>query len=78
MGTARRLAPTALSFIGEPVTFCMHPEDMEHFLQRHGFRITDLARSDELQDRYAPGARVITDESVYVLAAERLDDREES
>jgi methyltransferase (TIGR00027 family) len=77
LGTARRLAPSALSFIGEPVTFCMHPEDMEHFHARHGFGITDLASSRDLQDRYAPGERVVTDESVYVLAAERLDHREE-
>lgn len=76
MGTARRLAPSALSFIGEPVTFCMHPEDMTHFLERHGLRITDLARSHDLQERYVPGERAVVDESMYVLAAERLDQRE--
>jgi len=53
MGTARRLAPSALSFIGEPVTFCIHPEDMDPFLAPSRFRITDLAHSRELQDRYA-------------------------
>ena len=73
MGTARRLAPSALSFIGEPVTFCIHPEDMNDFLARHGLRITDLAMSDELQDRYARGERALVDESMYVLAAERID-----
>ena len=60
MGTARRLAPSALSFIGEPVTFCVHPEEMDHFLGRHGFRITDLALASELQDRYAPGDRALS------------------
>ena len=72
MGTARRLAPSALSFIGEPVTFAIHPEEMDHFLGRHGFRITDLVTAPELQDRYAPGERALSDASLYVLAAERV------
>lgn len=72
MGTARRVAPSALSFIGEPVTFGVHPEEMDHFLSRHGFRIIDLAQSRDLQDRYAPGERALLDESMYVLAAERI------
>jgi methyltransferase (TIGR00027 family) len=73
MGTARRLAPAALSFIGEPVTFFIHPEDMGDFLARHGFQITDLAMAGDLQDRYARGERALVDESMYVLAAERVD-----
>jgi methyltransferase (TIGR00027 family) len=73
MGTARRLAPSALSFIGEPVTFAIHPEEMDCFLGRHGFRITDLATAPELQHRYAPGERALSDASLYVLAAERVD-----
>ena len=72
MGTARRLAPSALSFIGEPVTFAVHPEEMDCFLGRQGFRITDLVTASELQDRYAPGERAISDASLYVLAAERV------
>jgi methyltransferase (TIGR00027 family) len=75
MGTARRLAPNALSFIGEPVTFFIHPEEMGCFLGRHGFRITDLVQADELQARYAADDRVLSDESLYVLAAERIDQR---
>lgn len=73
MGTARRLAPSALSFIGEPVTFAIHPEEMDCFLGRHGFRIVDLVTAPELQDRYAPGERALSDASLYVLAAERAD-----
>lgn len=75
MGTARRLAPNALSFIGEPVTFFIHPEEMDCFLSRHGFRITDLVEADELQARYAADDRVLSDASLYVLAAERVDQR---
>ena len=73
LGTARRLAPGALSFIGEPVTFGIHPEEMDHFLGRHGFRLIDIAVGDELRARYAAGQRALVDASVYVLAAERVD-----
>ncbi|MEY2477988.1 MAG: hypothetical protein QOG87_3303 [Actinomycetota bacterium] len=72
MGTARRLAPSALSFIGEPVTFSIHPEEMDHFLGRQGFEIAELATAPELQNRYAQGERALLDESMYVLAAERI------
>jgi methyltransferase (TIGR00027 family) len=71
-GTARRTAPSALSLIGEPVTFGVHPEDYDAFLQRHGFRIVDLALASELQARYAPDARAALDDSMYVLVAERI------
>ena len=57
--------------IGEPVTFAVHPEDYEAFLGRHGFGIVDLKRASELQARYAPGTRALSDDSMYVLLAER-------
>lgn len=72
LGTARRAAPGALSLIGEPVTFGVHPEDYEHLLSRHGFRVVDLALASELQARYAPTARATVDDSLYVLVAERI------
>ena len=72
MGSARRAAPGALSLIGEPVTFGVHPEDYEHFLERHGFHLVDLALASELQSRYAPARRAVLDDSLYVLAAERV------
>jgi methyltransferase (TIGR00027 family) len=72
LGTARRTAPGALSLIGEPVTFGVHPEDYDCFLGRHGFRIVDLALASELQARYAPDSRAVLDDSLYVLTAERI------
>ena len=72
MGTARRTAPGALSLIGEPVTFGVHPEDYRDFLGRHGFRIVDLALASELQSRFAAHTRAVLDDSLYVLAAERI------
>jgi methyltransferase (TIGR00027 family) len=71
LGTGRRTAPGALSLIGEPVTFGVHPEDYEHFLRHHGFRIIDLALASELHARYAPDIPAVIDDSLYVLAAER-------
>jgi methyltransferase (TIGR00027 family) len=72
LGTARRTAPSALSLIGEPVTFGVHPEDYGYFLRRHGFEIADLALASELQARYAPGSPAAVDDSMYVLAADRV------
>lgn len=71
LGTARRSAPGALSLIGEPVTFGVHPEDYDALLGRHGFRVIDLAMAGDLRDRYAPDTPAAVDESLYVLAAER-------
>jgi methyltransferase (TIGR00027 family) len=72
MGTARRMVPGALSLIGEPVTFAVHPEDYEALLGRHGFRVLDLALASEVQARYAPRTRAVLDDSMYILAAERV------
>lgn len=72
LGTARRSVPNALSLIGEPVTFGVHPEDYEQLLARHGFRLLDLAMASALQDRYAAGSAAV-DDSLYVLVAERSD-----
>jgi len=72
LGAARRAAPGALSLIGEPVTFGVHPEDYDAFLGRHGFAIVDLALASELQTRYAPQSPAVLDDSLYVLCAERI------
>jgi hypothetical protein len=61
-----------LSLIGEPVTFGVHPEDYEHFLARHGFRVVDLALASELRARYTPHAQAAVDDSMYVLTADRV------
>lgn len=73
MGTASRTAPTALSFIGEPVTFGIHPEEIDSFLRLRGFTVADLALAPDLRQRYAPDDTVLIDGSLYVLTAERLD-----
>ena len=72
LGTARRNAPSALSLIGEPVTFGVHPEDYDCLLARHGFRTIDLALASQLQACYTPDVPVMVDDSMYVLCAERI------
>jgi methyltransferase (TIGR00027 family) len=71
LGTARRIVPSALSLIGEPVTFAVHPEDYEAMLERHGFTMVERLLAPELQTRYAPDAVAVLDQSMYVLCAER-------
>jgi hypothetical protein len=71
LGSARRLAPSALSVIGEPVTFGIHPEEIGAFLAPRGFTVTDLALATELGARYAAGDRALVDASMYLLAATR-------
>jgi methyltransferase (TIGR00027 family) len=73
LGTARRIVPSALSLIGEPVTFAVHPEDYEAILGRHGFRVVESLLASELQARYAPDAVAVLDDSMYVLCAERAE-----
>jgi methyltransferase (TIGR00027 family) len=75
LGTARRLAPGALSFIGEPVTFCIHPEDIGAFYERHGFAVVDTVTGEDLLARYARGSRALIDPSMYAVTARRLADR---
>jgi methyltransferase (TIGR00027 family) len=74
IGTARRLAPTALSFIGEPVTFCIHPEEVAYFYAQRGFDVTDIVTGDDLTQRYAPTERALVDPSIYALTARRKPD----
>jgi methyltransferase (TIGR00027 family) len=72
-GVASRAAAGALALVGEPVTFAMHPEDYEHFLRRHGFRVLDVMMATELASMYAPDASVRLDDSLYVLTTETAE-----
>ena len=56
LGTARRVAPGALSLIGEPVTFAVHPEDYEATSSvATASASSTCALASELQARYAAG-----------------------
>jgi methyltransferase (TIGR00027 family) len=57
LSTAHRLSASALSLIGEPVTFAIHPEDAAPFLNRLGYRVREIAEAPELERRYVRDRR---------------------
>jgi methyltransferase (TIGR00027 family) len=69
VSTAYRVSPNFLYFIGEPVTFGIHPEDVEPFLDRLGFRVHEIAGCEELERRYIRDRRRVTP-GVYLVHAE--------
>ena len=57
LSTAQRLSASALSLIGEPVTFSIHPEDAGPFVNRLGYRVREIADAAMLQSRYVHDRR---------------------
>jgi methyltransferase (TIGR00027 family) len=83
MSTAHRFSASALSLIGEPVTFPIHPEDAAPFVERLGFRVREIADAATLQSRYVrdhrrvyPAAYMVHAATTRARAAKRGDDRE--
>jgi methyltransferase (TIGR00027 family) len=67
--TAHNLSSTFLYFLGEPMTFSIHPEDVVPFLDRLHFEVLDLADPAELERRYVRDDRRVH-RSCYVLCAQ--------
>ena len=63
-----RLSASVLSLIGEPITFCIHPDDVAPFLERLGWQLADLADGPELIHRYHAGDRPMNPASFVVHA----------
>ena len=57
LSAAYRASTNALSLIGEPVTFALHPEDAVPFLERQGFRVLEVADAATLETRYVRDRR---------------------
>jgi methyltransferase (TIGR00027 family) len=57
LSTAHRLSASALSLIGEPVTFAIHPEDAGAFLNRLCYRVREIADAGMLESRYVHDRR---------------------
>jgi methyltransferase (TIGR00027 family) len=68
MATAHRLSASALDLIGEPVTFGIHPEDAQPFLERLGFRVLEIAEPALLKSRYVHDGRRVY-EAAYLVHA---------
>ena len=57
LSSAYRASASALSLVGEPVTFGIHPEDCVGFLEREGFRVEEIADAAALEKRYVQDRR---------------------
>lgn len=71
MASAYRLSANLLSFLGEPVTFGIHPEDAPHLLRTLGFKVVDLADGEELRRRYVSDGRAVMP-GTYLVHARTL------
>ena len=67
--TAHRLSPHLLHFLGEPVTFGIHPDDVPGFLGRNGLELLSLATAGELESRYIKDGRHVYPANYVVHAA---------
>jgi methyltransferase (TIGR00027 family) len=68
LATAHRMSSGLLSFLGEPITFGIHPEDVGDFLRREGLTLEDLAEPRELARRYVRDRRRVYP-AAYLLRA---------
>lgn len=68
IATAHRMSANLLHFLGEPITFGIHPEDVGHFLERLGLEQRDLATAEDLERRYIHDERKVYAAN-YVLHA---------
>lgn len=72
--TVQRMSTGLLHVLGEPVVFGIHPEDVDHFLQRQGWVAEDIADQTALYDRYVPARDRELYPAQYVLRARRARD----
>ncbi|MEC7948572.1 MAG: SAM-dependent methyltransferase [Myxococcota bacterium] len=72
--TVQRMSTGLLHVLGEPVVFGIHPEEVDHFLQRLGWVSEDIADQSTLYDRYVPARDRELNPAQYVLRARRARD----
>lgn len=66
--SAQRLGVNFLAFLGEPVTFGLHPEDAPHFMERLGWSVKDIGDPESFEKRYLHDGRTLAS-SFYVAHA---------
>ena len=59
VSTTHRMSASLLHFLGEPITFGVHPEDVGSFLSRLGFDTAEIALASTLEARYVQDARKV-------------------
>lgn len=67
--TVHRAGAHMLYFLGEPITFAIHPEDAEALLSRLGWCSTDTAHANDLEQRFVPDERRVSPANYVVLAS---------
>lgn len=72
--TAFRFSANLLAFVGEPVTFAIHPEDAPSFLARSGWEVEALAGREDLERLYLTDGRRIQSGLFLVAARPRSVD----
>src|ERR1043166_4604461 len=68
LATTYRMSPNLLYFVGEPVTFGIHPEDVGPFLERIGFHVREIADASTVEERYVRAGRRVAPGNYLVLA----------
>ena len=69
VSTILRMSPHLLHFVGEPVTFGIHPEDVGSFVERLGYEPRDIATATDLEQRYVNDDRRVYPASYVVRMA---------
>jgi len=59
LAAAHRAGASLLHLLGEPITFGIHPEDVDTFLDRIGFELLECVEARELEARYVKDDRSI-------------------
>lgn len=68
LAAAHRAGANLLYLLGEPITFGIHPEDVDHFLRRIGLELIETAEPSDLEARYVKDDRRIYP-ACYVIRA---------
>ena len=71
LSTMVRMTPNLVHLLGEPVTFLIHPEDMEALLGRLGFALVDLNMAADLEAKFVRDDRTVYPAIYTVLAQTR-------
>lgn len=72
IATTHRLTPNLLHLLGEPITFGIHPEDVEPFLERLGHQAVEVMTPERLESRYVRDGRQVYPAD-YVVHARRSE-----
>ena len=57
VSTVLRMSPQMLHFLGEPITFGIHPDDVADFARREGWTCAEIATAAALEARYLHDGR---------------------